>query len=123
MTARILIVDDEEIVITSCRRILAGEGYQVDAATSGAAALELIAAAPFDLVILDLMMPKMDGMEVLRRVKQSHPAMRVVMVTGLAQNESARRAMELGAFAYLPKPFDPDELGGLVRRALAEPGA
>lgn len=123
MTARILLVDDEEIVIRSCLRILADSGYQVDAQMDGAGALARIAACPYDLIILDLMMPKMDGLEVLLRVKQTHPDIKVIMVTGLAQDATAERAMRLGAFAYLPKPFDPDELNRLVQRALASPGA
>ena len=69
-------------------------------------------------MILDIMMPKMDGLEVLQRVKETHPDIDVIMVTGLSQIETAVQAMKLGAFDYLPKPFDPDELKLVVERAL-----
>ncbi len=118
MSARILVVDDEEIVIKSCVRILAGGDYQVDTAADGFAALRMIDDNGYDVVILDIMMPKMDGLEVLRRVKEAHPDIDVIMVTGLSQIDTAVQAMKLGAFDYLPKPFDPDELQLVVRRAL-----
>ena len=118
MKARILVVDDEEIVVKSCLRIL-GEGeYEAEGVASGEEALRRIEEHPYDVVILDIMMPKVDGLEVLRRVKESHPDIDVIMVTGLSQIETAVRSMKLGAFDYLPKPFDPDELKAVVGRAL-----
>jgi DNA-binding NtrC family response regulator len=117
MSPRILVVDDEEIVIKSCVRILGGE-YQVDAARDGFAALRMIEDTGYDVVILDVMMPKMDGLEVLRRAKEAHPEVDVIMVTGLSQIDTAVQAMKLGAFDYLSKPFDPDELQLVVKRAL-----
>jgi DNA-binding NtrC family response regulator len=118
MSARILVVDDEEIVIKSCVRILGGSNHQVDAVQDGLEALRRIDENPYDVVILDIMMPKMDGLEVLRRVKESHPDIDVIMVTGLSQIDTAVQAMKLGAFDYLSKPFDPDELKLVVQRAL-----
>jgi DNA-binding NtrC family response regulator len=118
MSARILIVDDEEIVIKSCVRILGGGGHHVDAVQDGLAALRMIEESPYDIVILDIMMPKMDGLEVLRRVKEQHPDVDVIMITGLSQIDTAVQAMKLGAFDYLSKPFDPDELQLVVKRAL-----
>ncbi len=119
MTARILIVDDEEIVTRSCLRILGdGEDYEAEAVQDGWEALKKIDETHYDVLILDIMMPKMDGMEVLRRVKETHPDIDVIMVTGLSQIETAVRSMKLGAFDYLPKPFDPDELKLVVKRAL-----
>ena len=118
MTGRILVVDDEEIVLRSCVRILGGGDYAVDTAADGAEALRKIDAAPYDVVVLDIMMPKLDGIEVLQRIKEAHPDLEVVMVTGLSQIDTAVRAMKLGAFDYLPKPFDPDELRLVVDRAL-----
>jgi len=118
MKNRILVVDDEEIVVRSCMRILGGADYAVDAARNGAEALQKIDETPYDVVVLDIMMPKIDGMEVLQRVKEAHPDVEVVMVTGLSQIETAVRSMKLGAFDYLPKPFDPDELKLVVERAL-----
>jgi DNA-binding NtrC family response regulator len=118
MSARILVVDDEAIVRRSCKRALAGDDVQVDAVDSGAQALERIEAESYDVVVLDIMMPGIDGMEVLQRVKESHPDIEVVMVTGLSQIDTAVRSMKLGAFDYIPKPFDPDELKLIVSRAL-----
>ena len=119
MKARILIVDDEEIVIRSCLRILGEDGdCEVEAVQDGLEALKKIDDGHYDVLILDIMMPKMDGLEVLRRVKETHPDIDVIMVTGLSQIETAVRSMKLGAFDYLPKPFDPDELKLVVKRAL-----
>jgi len=118
MSARILVVDDEEIVIKSCLRILSDGDYQVEAAQSGWEALKKIEDNHYDVLILDIMMPKMDGLEVLQRVKETHPDIDVIMVTGLSQIETAVRSMKLGAFDYLPKPFDPDKLTLVVERAL-----
>jgi len=119
MKARILIVDDEEIVIRSCLRILGDDGdCEVEAVQDGLEALKKIDDGHYDVLILDIMMPKMDGLEVLRRVKETHPDIDVIMVTGLSQIETAVRSMKLGAFDYLPKPFDPDELKLVVKRAL-----
>jgi DNA-binding NtrC family response regulator len=118
MSARILIVDDEEIVVRSCRRILEGPGFLLDSTDNGHEALRKVDEAPFDIVILDIMMPKMDGMEVLQQIKERHPEVDVIMVTGLSQIQTAVQAMKLGAFDYLPKPFDPDELRHVVERAL-----
>ena len=118
MSARILIVDDEEIVIRSCLRILSNGDYEVEAAQDGWEALRKIDENDYDVIILDIMMPKIDGMEVLQRVKETHPDVDVIMVTGHSQIETAVRSMKLGAFDYLPKPFDPDELELIVERAL-----
>jgi DNA-binding NtrC family response regulator len=118
VSARILVVDDEEIVVRSCLRILADSGYELESAADGVEALRKVAANPFDVLVLDIMMPAMDGLEVLRRVKESHPDLDVIMITGLSQIDTAVQAMKLGAFDYLPKPFDPDELRLVVQRAL-----
>jgi len=118
MSAHILIVDDEEIVRRSCLRSLGDAGYTVEAVDSGAAALAKIADGRYDLLVLDIMMPKMDGVEVLRRVKEAHPDVEVVMITGLSQIATAVSAMKLGAFDYLSKPFEPEELRLSVERAL-----
>ena len=116
--SRILIVDDEEIVVRSCIRALEQPGRDLTAVHSGAEALQVVERSSFDAVVLDIMMPGIDGLEVLQRIKESHPAVEVVMVTGLSQIDTAVRSMKLGAFDYLPKPFDPDELRLVVDRAL-----
>ena len=117
MNGRILVVDDEEIVIQSCLRVLSGGGYRVDAARDGLEALKAIDENGYDVLILDIKMPKMDGMEVLQRVKEAHPDIDMIMITGLHEIATAVQAMKLGAFDYLPKPFDPEELELVVARA------
>jgi len=98
MSGRILVVDDEEIVVRSCTRVLAGRDYQVEAASDGAEALRRIEESPVDVLILDIMMPRISGLEVLQRVKEMHPDIDVIMVTGLSQIDTAVRSMKLGAF-------------------------
>jgi DNA-binding NtrC family response regulator len=117
MKGRILIADDEEIVIRSCTRILAAGNYEVEIAHDGLEALKKASGNGFDVLILDIKMPKMDGMEVLQRVKEVHPDIDVIMMTGLHDIETAVHAMKLGAFDYLPKPFDPEEFAMVVARA------
>ncbi|MCX7176180.1 MAG: response regulator [Proteobacteria bacterium] len=119
MSVRILVVDDEDILIRCYRRILENSGYQVDYVNSGLDALKRIEASRFDLIILDYLMPEMNGMEVLRRITELQTDTKVIMVTGLDKIETQSRAKELGVFDYLPKPFDPDDLKRAVERALA----
>ena len=118
MKKQILIADDEEIVVRSCQRILSAQEFEIDTVSNGLEALEKVAEKEYDMLILDIMMPKMSGMEVLQRVKETHPDIDVIMITGLNQIETAVEAMKLGAFDYLPKPFDPEELEMVVERAL-----
>ncbi len=118
MSARILVVDDEEIVIKSCLRILSSGGYQVEAVQDGREALRKIEEIPYDVVILDIMMPNIGGLEVLSRIKEAHPNVDVIMMTGLSQIGTAVQAMKLGAFDYISKPFEPDEIKLVVERAL-----
>jgi len=118
MSTRILVVDDEEIVIRSCVRILDGSDYQIDTAHDGEEALRKVEGNLYDVMILDIMMPNLSGLEVLRRVKETHPDMDVIMITGLSQIDTAVQAIKLGAFDYIPKPFEPDELKLVVQRAL-----
>ncbi len=117
MSGRILIIDDEDIVLRSCRRILDSSGYEVQTCADGLEGLNLLEQEYFDILILDIKMPRIDGLEVLQRVKESHPDVDVIMITGLHEIEAAVKAMKLGAFDYLPKPFDPGELQMAVGRA------
>ncbi|MGA7714014.1 MAG: sigma-54 dependent transcriptional regulator [Rhizomicrobium sp.] len=118
MTVKILIIDDERIIIDSCYRILKNDDYQLDAVQDGFEGLKKIDENRYDIVILDIMMPKIDGLEVLHRIKEGYPDVDVIMITGLSQIDTAVKSMKLGAFDYLPKPFDPDELKLVVKRAL-----
>jgi DNA-binding NtrC family response regulator len=115
---RILVVDDEMIVCESCKRILEEEGYDVEAALSGKEAFEKMKENPFDIVITDLKMPGIDGMEVLRTFHKEYPDVFIIMITGFSTVETAVEAMKLGAFDYIPKPFTPDEVTIVVKKAL-----
>lgn len=115
---RILVVDDEMIVCESCKRILEEEGYEVETALSGKEAFDQMKAAPFDIVITDLKMPGIDGMEVLKTIRKEYPDTFVIMITGFSTVETAVEAMKLGAFDYIPKPFTPDEVTIVVKRAV-----
>jgi len=115
---RILVVDDEMIVCESCKRILEEEEYEVDTALSGKEALEKMKENPYDIVITDLKMPEIDGMEVLRTFRREYPDAIVIMITGFSTVETAVEAMKLGAFDYIPKPFTPDEVSIIVKKAI-----
>jgi DNA-binding NtrC family response regulator len=116
--ARILVVDDELIVCESCRRILEEEPYEVEVALSGQEAFDKMKEKAFDVVIADLKMPMIDGMDVLRHVRKEYPETIVIMITGFSTVETAVEAMKLGAFDYVPKPFTPDEVSIVVKKAL-----
>ena len=118
--ASILIVDDEELMRDACRQVLAPEGFALKEASSGDGVLETIRHESFDLVILDLKMPGMDGMEILRRLHEESPDTAAIVITGYPSVESAVEAMKLGAADFLPKPFTPDVLRLTVRRTLRE---
>jgi DNA-binding NtrC family response regulator len=115
---RILVVDDELIVCESCQRILEEEGYEVEVALSGQEAFEKMKESVFDIVITDLKMPTLDGIDVLKYIRKEFPDTIVIMITGFSTVETAVEAMKLGAFDYIPKPFTPDEVSVVVKKAL-----
>ena len=104
---RVLVVDDEEVVRLGYRRVLSSDGFNVMAAGNGVEALELMGDDRFDVVLLDLRMPGMDGMQVLRAIKEQWPQSEVVVVTGYPSIETAKEAVKLGAYDYLAKPVVP----------------
>ena len=115
---RVLVVDDEPVIIRSCDRILTSEGIEVKGVTSGQDGLEMAESNRFDAVLLDLKMPDMNGMEILRRLKRTKPEVTVIIITGYPSVDTAVEALKLGAFDYVPKPFTPEELTEKVMRAL-----
>jgi len=117
---RLLIIDDENIVHKSCNRILRGTRFEITNAFSGEEGLELIGKQDFDLVLTDLMMPGIGGMEVLNRLIKDKPEVIVIVFTGFATVESAREALKKGAFDYIPKPFTPKELVDVLDNAVNE---
>lgn len=107
---KILVIDDEEVVRLSHRRILAGERFNVETVLNGAEGLELLERHPVDVVLLDLRMPGMDGISVLRTIKEKWPEIEVVVITGYPSIDTAKEAIQLGAYDYLAKPADPDDI-------------
>ncbi|MDD3619523.1 MAG: sigma-54 dependent transcriptional regulator [Desulfobulbaceae bacterium] len=115
---RILVVDDEAIALQNLMHVLKKEGYSVLGTQSGAEAVELLEREPFDLVLTDLKMERVDGMEVLKRSKEINPDVEVIMITGYATVASAIEAMKRGAYHYIAKPFKLDEVRKVVKEAL-----
>jgi len=107
---RVLLVDDEETYADTLRKRLTRRGLAVLVANSGEQALAVLADNPVDVVLLDVKMPGMDGMETLSRIKRGHPGVEVIMLTGHANVDVAIRGMEQGAFDYLMKPAEMDDL-------------
>ncbi len=116
----ILIVDDEEAIRDSCRQVLTKSGYECHTAVDGIEGLHLAHQIDPELLLLDLMMPGIDGLEVLDQVCTTHPHLVCVVITGYATIESAVDAMKRGAFDFLPKPFTPDELRLIVNRGIEQ---
>ena len=116
----ILVIDDEQIMRDGCSRILSKDGWSVITTENGKLGLEEIKGHPenIDVILLDLMMPGMSGMEVLDQVRAIDPNLLVIVITGYATVESAVEAMKKGAYDFIPKPFTPDQLRIVVRRAL-----
>ncbi|MFY9705644.1 MAG: sigma-54 dependent transcriptional regulator [Desulfobacterales bacterium] len=117
---RILIVDDEEKICLNCVKILSRMDCTAEYALNGYDALKRLEIEPYDLVITDLKMSSLGGMEVLRRIKEGFPETVVIVITGYSTVSSAVEVMKSGAFDYLPKPFTPHELRAVVMQALAE---
>jgi two-component system phosphate regulon sensor histidine kinase PhoR len=117
---QILVIDDEQIMREGCSRILSKDGLVVICAENGNRGLEEIKGRPenIDVILLDLMMPGMSGMEVLDHIRTIDPNLLVIVITGYATVESAVEAMKKGAYDFIPKPFTPDQLRIIVRRAL-----
>jgi len=116
---KVLVIDDEPVVCNSVRKILSRNGFHVDETDDGRDALRRITTGDYEVVILDMVMPKMSGLDVLREIKTQRPDTNVVMVTGYASIESAKESIRLGAADYLPKPFTPDELLRATTEAVA----
>ena len=116
--SRILVVDDETIARENLEHILRKDGYDVVTADSGITALKKLANAEFDLVMTDLKMKQVDGMEVLARTKEQYPDTEVVMLTAFATLTTAIEAMQKGAYHYIPKPYKIDEVRMIAKRAL-----
>ena len=117
---RIMIVDDEQSVRSSLREWFLEDGFEVETAEDGLDALKKLESGPFDLMIVDLKMPRMDGISLQRRLQEVDPTGTVIILTAFAAVDTAVEALKLGAFDYVTKPVDPDELSHTVRRALEQ---
>ena len=117
---KILVVDDEIPVCKSISAALESDEYKVDMAFSGAEAMKKDEDGHYDVVVADLMMPEMSGMELLRKIKEKRPEVQVILVTGYPAIRTAVEAIKLGAFDYIPKPFTPSDLRSAVARALGK---
>lgn len=115
---KILVVDDERIVCAGCEKILDEAGYRVKTTLSAKKALEMLNEEPFDIVITDIKMPEMSGIELLERIRNEHPEITVIVITGYSTVETAVEAMKLGAFDYLPKPFTSDQVTLVINKAM-----
>ena len=118
MKKNLLIAEDEEVTLALLRDVFGRTDLQVHEARTGEEALQHIDQHPVDVVLTDLVMPGTDGLSVLAHARKVRPGAEVILMTGHASVESAVRAMKLGAFHYITKPFDPDEVAQLVDRAL-----
>ena len=117
---RLLVIDDEAIVGKRLLQVFGKMGFAVEVFDNPIPAMEVSAADPFDIVVTDLKMAGMDGMEVLAQVRQHNPSTRVIIITGYAQPETEEEAFKLGVFDFIPKPFRLEELKESILKAVDE---
>lgn len=115
---RLLVVDDEPIVGKRLHQVFTKIGFEIETYTDSASALVAIAERDFDIVVTDLKMEGIDGIEVLKRVRRQNPATQVIIITGYASPDTAELAQQEGVFAFLAKPFRLDELKQVIFRAI-----
>lgn len=126
MKAKILLVDDDKLVLMTLKRLLTREGYEVTAALSGQGALRRMEEDGFDLIISDIKMPQMDGIETVKKIREylslSHKTpIPEVFITGYAREEIYQKALELNAAGYIEKPFDVKTLQDTVKKLIEKP--
>ena len=116
---KILLVDDEAEFVTTLAERLEIRGFKAEAAISGQQALELVKDRNFDAAILDVKMPGMDGLEVMKKIRELHPDVPVILLTGYGSTDDGVQGVNKGAFDYLMKPLDIEELISKIQEALA----
>jgi DNA-binding response OmpR family regulator len=119
---RVLIVDDEDELVSALEERLTLRGFRAKGVTTGAEALAYLTDTPCDVVLLDVKMPGIGGLEVIKKIKEERPNLQVILLTGRGSSEDAEKGMELGAFDYLMKPVKIDELVKVLRSAGAREG-
>ncbi len=117
---RVLVVDDEDTLRTVLSQELKGEGYDVETASDGQIAIDTIREKTFDLILLDIKMPNVDGFEVLKYIKENHKNLKVIMLTGFADLKNAIESKKLGAEDFVSKPYDLVDLLTTIERVLSE---
>jgi len=117
-TVKIIVVDDEEIVLSLICDTLEDEGYDIKTASNGEDALKIIEQDTFDLIISDIRMPGIDGIELIKRTREIQPEIGVIFMTGYANLNSAKNAIKQGAFDYIMKPFEISEIRKAVKDAI-----
>ena len=115
---KVLVVDDEPIVLTSCRMVLEAEGCEVMTAGTVQEALSFLESQAFELLLIDVKMPVLDGMYLVRQVGKKRPRMPIIVMSGYSTDDTIREALDLGAATFIAKPFTPDELADAVRSVL-----
>lgn len=117
-TANILVIDDEDIVRESCRRVLTADGHTVSQAESADEAMDQLEREHFDVVLLDLRIPGFNGLNLLRAIRKAAPQTDIVVITGFPSLENAKASIRLGAFDYVTKPLVPRTLSDVVTQVL-----
>jgi two-component system response regulator HydG len=118
--AKILVIDDDMDICNLLSRFLSRKGYEVDTAMSGKGGLEKIASESYDLIFCDFKLRDMDGRDILTKVQETVPGLKVIIITGYSDIKTAVDVMKRGAFDYVIKPLIPDELMSLINRALSD---
>jgi len=118
--ATILVIDDEPIALKSCGRVLSEEGFRVQTVQTGSEGLQRLQREKFDMVLTDLKMLEINGMDILKTIMEFHPDVIVIVMTGYPTVHTAVEAMKLGAYDYISKPFTPEELVQAVSKALGK---
>lgn len=118
MAQRILLVEDEDTLLTSLQRVLQKEGYEVEIADSAEKALSLLDRGSFDLILCDIILPGISGIELLQQYKSRNPGQKIIIMTAYASMETALQALKSGASDFILKPLMHDELKGVVRKVL-----
>lgn len=119
-TKKVLVLDDDQVVLNTCRDILGETDLEVVTTTSVEECLNIANVGDVDLFVTDIMMPELNGVEVVRRLRKNNPHLTVVVITGFPSMDTARKFMRLGAYDYIPKPFTPEEFRETVLKAIGK---
>jgi len=114
----ILIIEDEPVIVNATSKVLRREGFKIDEAFGAESALSKLQLNNYKLILSDLMLPRISGMDIIEKVRQTNPEIPIIIMTGYAIFENAMKCFKAGAFDFIPKPFDIDELLGVVYRAM-----